>query len=102
MPASWKRKFESAVKELMRLADEANTTDLPDGFSIPEELEIQEKRLAAIRDAKAKIETRVAERHAQDMAEYEDKVIRREAKEKAIGKKAARCRAKTAGGGFQR
>jgi transposase len=81
-------RFESEVKELMRLADEADAADLPDGFSIPEELSIREKRLAAIRDAKQKIEERAAERHARDMAAYEEKVAAREAKEKATGKKA--------------
>ena len=80
--------FESEVKELMRLANEADATALPDGFSISEELEIREKRLAAIRDAKAKIEERAAERHARDLAEYEEKVAKREAKEKTTGKKA--------------
>jgi len=79
--------FESEVKELMRLANEADASDLPDGFSIPEELEIREKRLTAIRDAKAKIEERAAERHTRDVAEYEDKVAVRAAKEKATGKK---------------
>jgi len=53
--------FESEVKELMRLAGEADATELPEGFSIPEELEIREKRLAAIRDTKTKIEERAAE-----------------------------------------
>jgi len=80
--------FESEVKELMRLANEADASDLPDGFSIPEELSIREKRLAAIRDAKSKIEDRAAERHARDMAAYEEKVAAREAKEKSTGKKA--------------
>jgi len=80
--------FKSEVKELMRLADEADASDLPDGFSIPEELAIREKRLAAIHDAKTKIEERAAERHARDMAAYEEKVAAREAKEKATGKKA--------------
>jgi len=80
--------FESEVKELMRLADEADASDLPDGFSIPEELSIREKRLAAIRDAKAKIEERATERHARDMAAYEEKVAARKSKEKATGKKA--------------
>jgi len=80
--------FGSEVKELMRLADEADASDLPDGFSIPEELSIREKRLAAIRDAKSKIEDRAAERHARDMTAYEEKVAAREAKEKSTGKKA--------------
>jgi len=79
--------FESEVKELMRLADQADASDLPDGFSIPEELSIREKRLSAIRDAKSKIEERAAERHARDMAAYEEKVATREAKQKATGKK---------------
>jgi len=81
------KQFESEVKELMRLADEADASELPDGFSIPEELEIREKRLTAIRDAKAKIEERAAERHARELAEYEEKVAKREAQEKATGKK---------------
>ncbi len=46
------KQFESEVKELIRLADEANVSDLPDGFSIPEEFEARGKRLTAIRDAK--------------------------------------------------
>lgn len=83
--------FEAEVKELMRLADKADNSDLPDGFSIPEELEIREKRLSAIRDAKVKIEKRAAERHARDIAEYEAKVVKREAKEKATGKKTRRA-----------
>ena len=80
--------FESEVKELMRLASDADAADLPDGFSIPEELEIREKRLTAIRDAKSKIEARAAERHAHDMTEYKEKLAAREAREKSTGKKA--------------
>ncbi len=91
---SWKHackleeQFEAEVKELLRLANEADASELPDGFSIPEELAIREKRLSAIRDAKQKIEQRAAEREARERAEYEEKLARREAREKATGKKA--------------
>lgn len=83
--------FEEEVKELMRLADHADSTDLPDGFNIPEELEIREKRLSAIGDAKVKIEERAAERHAREMVQYNDKMAKREAKEKESGKPTKRA-----------
>jgi hypothetical protein len=53
-------------------------------MSIPEELERREARLAAIAEAKAKIEARVAER---DEAEYQAKIAAREEKQQRTGKK---------------
>jgi len=91
---SWKHackleeQFKAEVQALLRLASEADASELPDGFSIPEELAIREKRLAAIGKAKQKIEQRAAEREARERAGYEEKVTKREAKEKATGKKA--------------
>jgi len=81
------KQFEAEVKELLRLAGEADASDLPDGFSIPEELKIREKRLAAIREAKEKIEARACERDERDQAEYEEKLSKRTAREKETGKK---------------
>jgi transposase len=75
------------VEELMRLAEEADRSDFPDGMSVPEELERREERLAAIARAKAEIEARAAERHAREKAAYEQKMAEREAKEKSSGKK---------------
>ena len=75
------------VEELMRLAEEAERSDAPDGMSVPEELERREERLAAIARAKAEIEARAAERHAREKAAYEQKMAGREAKEKSSGKK---------------
>jgi transposase len=75
------------VEELMRLAEEADRSDAPDGMSVPEELERREERLAAIARAKAEIEARAAERHAREKAAYEQKMAGREAKEKSSGKK---------------
>lgn len=75
------------VSELMRLADEANRTAPPLGMNVPEEIERRKDRLAAIVEAKVKIEARAAERFAQEQAEYEAKMAARQAKEEATGKK---------------
>src|ERR1700723_2853566 len=75
------------VAELMAKAEAADQADVPDGMSIPEELERRELRLAAIAAAKAQIEARAKERHAREQAEYEAKLKAREAKTAATGKK---------------
>lgn len=72
------------VRQLLRLAEAADAADLPDGMSIPEELERRELRLAAIVEAKAKIEARV---HEREQAEYEAKISVREEKQRRTGKK---------------
>ena len=56
-------------------------------MSIPEELSRREERLAAIREAKAQIEARAAQRDAQEKAEFEAKIIAREDKTARTGKK---------------
>lgn len=90
---SWKHacKLEAQLKaevdELLRQAEEADRTDLPDGLEIPDELARREERLAAIAKAKAEIEQRAAERHAQEQAAYEKKLAQRKAKEQKSGKK---------------
>ena len=71
------------------------TTDIPDGMSIPEELERRELRLAAIAEAKAKIEARV---HEREQAEYQAKLAAREEKQRRTGKKPARPPTHTAHG----
>ena len=76
------------VADLLRKAEAADRADIPDGMSIPEELERREKRLSAIAEAKAEIERRAAERHACEQAAYEKKVTARAEKERKTGKKA--------------
>lgn len=79
--------LKAEVEELLRLAAEADGSELPDGMSVPEELERREERLAAIARAKAAIAARAAERHAREQAAYDQKMAEREAKEKGGGKK---------------
>ncbi len=78
------KQLKREVQQLLKLAEQADAADIPDGMSIPEELERREARLAAIAEAKRKIEARVAER---EQAEYQAKLATRAEREKRTGKK---------------
>src|SRR5690606_12958356 len=71
------KQLQREVKQLLRLAEQADANDIPDGMSIPEELERRETRLAAIAEAKAKIEARADERLEREQAEYQAKLATR-------------------------
>jgi len=79
--------LQAEVEQLMRLAEEADQAEIPDGMSVPEELQRREERLAAIAQAKAAIEARAAERHAREQAAYEQKMAERKATEERTGRK---------------
>jgi len=90
---SWKhaceleQKLKEEVARLIRLAEEADADDIPDGMDIPEELNHRETRLKAIADAKAEIERRASEKYAEAKREHERKLAERKAKEKESGRK---------------
>ena len=69
------------------MAEQADTANIPDGLSLPKELQLREDRLAAMAAAKLKIAARAAERYAREKAAFDEKMARREAKEKETGKK---------------
>ena len=75
--------LEAEVAELLRLGAQADEADLPDGMSLPKELELRETRLAAIAEAKQRITERAAQRHALEQAQYDAKCQAREAKRRA-------------------
>ena len=79
--------LEAEVKELLARAEAADQEPLPEGLSIPAELARREERLAAIREAKAQIEARAAERDAQEKADFDAKMKAREEKTARTGKK---------------
>jgi hypothetical protein len=68
------------VGEFLAKAEAADKADVPDGTSIPEELERREERLKKLAGARAKIEARANERFVREQAEYEAKSAAREAK----------------------
>lgn len=71
------QQLKQEVARLMAMAEAADTTEVPDGMDIPEELELRQERLQAISEAKAKLEARAAERHATEQAAYEAKKAER-------------------------
>jgi transposase len=81
------KQLKKEVKQLLRLAERADGVNVPDGMSIPEELERREVRLAALAEAKAKIEARAQERLAREQTEHQAKMAAREAQAQRTGKK---------------
>ena len=79
--------LKNEVAGLLQKAEAADRLDIPDGLSIPEELQRREDRLGAIRDAKTEIERRAAERYAREQAAYREKMAERARKEHKTGKK---------------
>ena len=79
--------LKAEVADLLAKAESADQADVPDGMSIPEELEQRETRLAKLAEARAKIEARAKERYDLEQAEHQAKLKAREAKAEATGKK---------------
>ena len=81
------KQLKEEVDSLLRQAEQADQSAIPDGMIIPEELERREKRLEAIARAKLEIERRADERYAKEQAEHEAKLAERERKSQKSGKK---------------
>jgi transposase len=79
--------LKTEVADLLGKAEAADQADVPDGMSIPEELERREARLAKLAEARAKIEARAKERDALAQAEYQAKLTARVEKAGATGRK---------------
>lgn len=75
------------VAELMKLAEQADACEVPDGMDIPSEIARREDRMEAIAEAKKKIEQRASERYAREKEEHEKKIAAREAKAAQTGRK---------------
>jgi len=81
------KQLEAEVKTLMQKAKEADSNDENDGLSIPDEIARREDRIEVIKEAKEKIEQRATQRYEKEKREYQEKIDKRKAKEKASGKK---------------
>ncbi len=79
--------LKAEVQEMLALAEAADQSTVPDGVSLPDEIQRREDRLAAIARAKAVIEARAKARDALEQAEYQAKLAQREARQKTTGKK---------------
>ena len=75
------------ITELLQKAEEADSTPLQDGLTIPEEIKRREDRIARLGEAKQAMEARAKERLKEEQAAYEEKLAARQAKEQSTGKK---------------
>jgi len=74
------------VKELLAKAEQADSTPLEEGLSIPEEIQRRAERKAKLAAARAEIEARARARAAAEMADYKAKLAERAAQQES-GKK---------------
>ena len=79
--------LQAEVQELLALAEQADQSNVPDGVSLPEEIQRREDRLKAMAEAKTKIEARAKARFEREQADYQAKLAAREEKQKKTGKK---------------
>lgn len=79
--------LKAEVQEMLKLAEAADQSSVPEGVDLPAEIQRREQRLAAIAAARAKIEARAKERFEREQAEHEAKMAQRQAKQAATGKK---------------
>jgi len=79
--------LKAEVQDLLEQAEKADQADLPDGINLPEELKRRQDRLAAMEQAKAKIEARARERFDREQVEYQEKLAKREARTAETGRK---------------
>ena len=73
--------LKAEVQELLALAEVADQSSVPNGVSLPDEIKRREDHLAAMAEAKGKIEACAKERFDREQAEYEAKLAARAAKE---------------------
>jgi transposase len=73
------------IAQLVAKAEQADSTPLQDGLSIPAEIHRRSERIKKLAQARAEIEARAA--LGEKQVEYEEKMKKRQAKEAATGKK---------------
>ena len=71
--------LELEVKELLAKAEQADSTPLEEGLTIPEEVQRRQERKAKLAAARAEIEARAKVRAAAELADYQAKLAERAA-----------------------
>ena len=78
---------EDQIAQLLQKAEDADTTPLQDGLTIPAEIKRRRDRLAKLHEAKAAMEARAKQRLIEEQAAYQEKLATRQTKEQTTGKK---------------
>ena len=76
------------ITQLLAKAEDADSTPLQDGLTVPEEIKRREDRIAKLGQAKHAMEERAEERLREERAAYEEKLAARQAREESTGQKA--------------
>lgn len=79
--------LQAEIEEMVELAEAADQAELPDGMSLPAEIQRREDRLEQIAAAKAELEARAQVRHEKEQADYEEKLRKRADRARETGKK---------------
>ena len=79
-------RLQQEIDELFALAEQADS-EKPDNFDIDNEIGRRRQKLASLAQAKASLDERARQRHAEEHADYEQKVAERQEKEQKSGKK---------------
>ena len=95
------QQLQQEVQQLIALADSEDRKKVPDGMDVPQEIARREERLAALNEAKFKLEARAKERDARAQAEYEAKMVKRQARRDAGKKPGGKDPDPPSGGGPQ-
>jgi len=75
------------ISELLAKAEDADSTPLQDGLTIPAEIQRREDRLAKLKEAKAVLEERAKARFEEECAAHAAKLAARRDKEESTGEK---------------
>ena len=78
---------EEQISQLIAKAEDADSTPLEDGLSIPDEIKRREDRIAQLEKAKVAMEERAKVRLEEETAEYQEKLKTRKSKEESTGRK---------------
>jgi transposase len=73
------QQLDGEVKELLAKAEQADSTPLAEGLTIPQEIQRRQERKAKLAAARAEIEARAQARAAAELAEYQAKLAARTA-----------------------
>ena len=79
--------LESEITRLLEMSETQDEKEKDQQLEIPAELKLRKDRLEKIKQAKAVVEARAAERYKQDKEAYDQKMERRQEREKKTGKK---------------
>ncbi len=74
------------VQLLLKLAEDSDSRPVSDGMDVPAEIARRETRLAALKQAKAKIKQRAGERQAVEQQDFDTKCAKRQAQREAGNK----------------